>query len=213
MESITAFVLEAVASPWLYPLIFVLILCDAFLVLLPSETVVVALGALAVSTGHPNPGFLIATAATAAITGDSLIFLVGRQFRVPRLAWRRRPRIMSVLGWAARALEQRAAVVLLTARFIPFGRIAVNLTAGATGFRYRRFAALTALAGVGWSLYNVAVGVLFGRMFGGNPLVAVAVSVVVAVGVGASIDIAAGWCVRRRRAGPHPDVVSRRATP
>lgn len=147
--------------------------------------------------------FVIATAASPWLypfvflltVGDA--FLVGRRLRV---SWAKRTRlkkVQRVLGWAAHSLERRPASVLLTARFIPFGRIAVNLTAGATGCDYRRFAGLTAIAGVGWASYNVRVGAVFGRLLGDNPLLAVAASVVVAVGVGMIIDL-----VIPRRARP-----------
>ena len=49
--------LDLASSPWLYPLVFALVVGDAFLVVLPSETVVVALGALAGATGSSCQDF------------------------------------------------------------------------------------------------------------------------------------------------------------
>ena len=99
-----------------------------------------------------------------------------------------RPGCVAVFAWAARALERRAAVVILTARFVPFGRIAVNLTAGATRFRFGRFLPLNVIAGSGWSLYNALIGVLFGNWFRDNPVLAVVLSIIVAVGRGLLVD-------------------------
>ena len=62
--------LDLASSPWLYPLVFALVVGDAFLVVLPSETVVVALGALAGATGTPWPAVLVPVAAVGAVTGD-----------------------------------------------------------------------------------------------------------------------------------------------
>jgi membrane protein DedA with SNARE-associated domain len=46
---------------------------------------------------------------------------------------------------------------------VPFGRVAVNLTAGASGFGYPRFLALTAVAGVCWAGYtSVVVALVLG---------------------------------------------------
>lgn len=201
MDAVAQFVIDAAASPWLYPFVFLLTVSDAFLVIVPSETVVVALGALATSTGEPQLWILIPVAALAAIVGDTLTYALGRRIGVTRFGWMRRPKVVAVLEWASRALDRRAASVLLTARFIPFGRIAVNLTAGATGFTYRRFLGLTAIAGVGWAIYNTLVGALFGTVFGDNPVLAVVVSVVVAIGIGLVIDLVTESRAKRRARG------------
>lgn len=205
MDQIAAAVLAAAGSPWVYPVLFLLTVLDAFLVVLPSETVVVALGALALSGSGPNLFVLIPVAAAAAIVGDSLTFAVGQRIGLGRFRWMRRPRVVLAFGWARRSLDRRAAAVLLTARFVPFGRIAVNLTAGATGFRYRRFLGLTAIAGLCWAVYNVVVGAIFGAWLGGNPVLAVAVSVVVAIGLGILVDQVSA---RVTRAGSRTDIAA-----
>jgi membrane protein DedA with SNARE-associated domain len=79
-------------------------------------------------------------------------------------------------------------VLVITGRYIPVGRIAVNLTAGATGFPYRRFVPLSIVAGVSWALYSVGVGVLAGAWFRETPLLGAAVAVVVAIAMGLVID-------------------------
>lgn len=188
MDAIVDAAVAAAASPWVYAVVFALTVLDAFFVIVPSETVVVALGALALSSGAPNPAMLIVTAWCAAVIGDSLTYAMGRRIGLKRFGWMRAPRSVRVFGWAARSLDERAAAVLLTARFVPFGRIAVNLTAGASGFGYRRFLVLTTVAGLLWAAYNVIVGALFGSWFDGNPVLAVALSVIVAIGLGVLLD-------------------------
>ncbi|WP_411699453.1 DedA family protein [Conyzicola sp.] len=203
MEYIADATLVLAASPWVYVVVFVLTVLDAFFIIVPSETVVVALGALALSTGSPELAVLIPVAAVAATIGDSLTFWLGRTVGLERFAWMRRPRVARVLGWAGRSLAERAAAVLLTARFIPFGRIAVNLTAGASAFAYPRFLALTAIAGVCWASYNALIGALFGSWFDGNPVLAVAISVSVALVLGVLVDratarLTTAWNSRRK---------------
>jgi membrane-associated protein len=188
MDQITDATLLLATSPWIYAVVFLLTVLDAFFIVVPSETVVVALGALALSTGSPELAILIPVAAVAATIGDSLTFWLGRRVGLRRFAWMRRSGVERVLAWAARSLDARAAAVLLTARFIPFGRIAVNLTAGASDFRYRRFLGLTAIAGVCWASYNALVGAVFGVWFEGSPLIAVASSVAVALVLGVLVD-------------------------
>jgi membrane-associated protein len=188
----------AAQGPWLYVALFVLVVADAFAVVLPSETAVVALGSLAFSTGSPNIWLLLPVAAAGAVVGDNLCYAIGRRVGTDRFAWMRRPRIHSAFEYAARALERRPASLILTARYIPFARIAVNVTAGATRFAYRRYLPLTVVAGVSWAIYNSVVGAFFGTWLSANPLLAVVVSVVVAVVLGLAIDAVVSRLNRRR---------------
>lgn len=192
--------LAAAGSPWVYPSVFVLVVLDAFLVVVPSETVVVALGALAFSHGAPNVWLLLAIAAVGAVVGDNLCYLVGRRIGTDRFRWMSRPRVAAMIGHARRAIETRPATLILTARYIPYARIAANLTAGAIGFRYGRYLPLTLLAGSCWAVYNVVIGAVFGSWLGDNPVLAVLVSVVVAVCLGVLVDLATARAAARRRA-------------
>ena len=188
----------AAHGPWVYAVLFVLVVADAFTVVLPSETAVVALGSLAFSTGSPNIWVLLPVAAAGAVVGDNLCYALGRRVGTDRFAWMRRPRIHSAFEYAARALERRPASLILTARYVPFARIAVNVTAGATGFTYRRYLPLTVLAGASWAVYNSVVGAFFGAWLSNNPLLAVVVSVLVAVVLGLAIDALVARLGRRR---------------
>ena len=194
----SALVETLVASPWLYLALFALVVGDAFIVVLPSETVVVALGAMAASAGEPSLALVIPVAALGAIVGDSLCFAIGRAVGHDRWPWQRRGRIGAATARARVTVLSRPAVLIFTARYIPFARIAVNLSAGAAGLRYRRFLPLSAAAGVGWALYNTAIGAFFGSVLGNNPLLAIGVSVAVAVVLGLLIDLVARRVSERR---------------
>lgn len=200
MDQITQWVIGASGSPWVLPIVALLTILDAFLVIVPSETAVVALAILSVSSGTPNLALLIVVAALAAMIGDSLTYALGHQLGAPLLARIRSLRVQSVFAWARTALERRAALVIFVARYIPYGRVAVNLVAGATGFGYRRFLPLSALACLAWSVYNVALGATVGAWLGDNPVLAVFVSVVVAVAIGLLIDGVRGGRERRQTA-------------
>lgn len=213
LDAITNAVVTAAGSPWVYPAVFVLTVFDAVIVVLPSETVVVALGSLALSSGHPNIILLVPVAALAAMTGDSLTFAIGRRIGIARFRWMRRPAAVRAFDWARLGLDNRAAVVLMTARFIPFGRIAVNLTAGATGFVYRRFLGLTAIAGLCWALYNALIGALFGVWLGTNPILSVVISVVVAVALGIAVDAVTSRLSGIRHHRRHSPLTGRESVP
>ena len=189
-------------SPWLFPALFALVVGDAFLVVLPSETVVVALAALSGATATPSLWLLIPVAAAGAIVGDSLCFLIGRAVGHDRWAWQSRGRLGAAVVRARQTVLSRPAALIFTARYIPFARIAVNLSAGAAGMAYRRYLPLSAAAGLGWAVYNCVIGLFFGSLMSATPLLAIVISVAVAIALGVGVDL----LVRRRseRAAPPP---------
>jgi membrane-associated protein len=148
VDALNDLVFALAGSAWVYPVVFALVVIDGFFPPLPSETVVVALGALAVSAGAPHPVWLIAVTTAGAVLGDSTAYLIGRRIGPARFGWQRRPGVAGERAGARAALLARPASLLLTARYIPVGRVAVNMTAGATGFPARRFVPLAVLLGV-----------------------------------------------------------------
>jgi len=198
VDDLTRWLLELAESPWLYVALFALVVGDAFLVILPSETVVVALGALAAATGHPWVLLLIPVAAAGALLGDSLLYLIGRRIGIDRWAWQRRGRAALALSRTRTTVLKRPAVLIFTARYIPYARIAVNLSAGAAGLPGRRFVPLAAVAGTAWAIYNLGVGAVFGTALPDSPVLAIALSVVVAIVLGVTIDLVAQRVAARR---------------
>jgi membrane protein DedA with SNARE-associated domain len=179
---------EVARSPWALPLLFTLVLGDAFLVVIPGEAAVTAMGALAVSQGEPAVAAVILVGAAAAVTGDAACYFVGRTVGLERWRWMRTPRVRTAFAWARVRLERRAALVLFTARFIPFARLAVNLTAGATRVSAPRFLPIAGLAALAWSAYQALIGAAVAAILPGGPVVAVVASVALAVGIGVAID-------------------------
>jgi membrane protein DedA with SNARE-associated domain len=183
-----ALVAQLAASPWLLPALFALVVGDAFLVVLPGETLVVALGALAATTGHPEPWLVVPVAAAGALLGDLCCYGLGRAGGLDRWAWQRRPRVAAAIDRVRATVQRRTAVLVFTARYVPFARIAVNLAAGASAIPLARYLPLSAAAGVAWAAFNTAMGAVVGAAFADRPLVALAVSVPVAVVAGLAVD-------------------------
>ena len=197
--------LALVGSPWLYVALYAFVTIDGFFPPIPSESVVIALASLAVSAGEPPIWFVIAVASAGAFTGDLIAFLIGTKIPVRSMVFMQGRRQQRTLAWAERALDRRGATFILAARYVPIGRVAVNMTAGAVGFPRRKFVGLAAIAAVMWSLYSVALGTVAGVWLGHNPLLAMVVGVVVGVLLGFAIDPIVRWFVDRRdarRAGP-----------
>jgi len=212
VEAVNELVIAWAGSPVVLVAILLLVAVDGLFPPLPSETVVVAVASIAAATGTPTPWAVLLVAALGSFIGDNLAFSVGRRVDLRRFRWARGPRGRRVLDRARLALDRRAATVILTARFVPVGRVAVNLMAGSSGFPRRRFLPLSAVAGLAWAGYTVVVGVLAGAWLRDQPVLGAAVAVVAALAGGVLIDLSVRWMRRLRRTGS-PAQRSRTAIP
>jgi membrane-associated protein len=82
------------SSPWLYAIVLVAVAIDGFVPIVPSETLVIGLGALS-ATGRPNLVALAAAVTAGGVAGDHVSYALGRRAgarpaRNPRLALARR---------------------------------------------------------------------------------------------------------------------------
>ncbi|WP_043496313.1 DedA family protein, partial [Streptomyces viridosporus] len=158
MESLGALV----GSPWIYAAVALSVLLDVFLPVLPSGVLVIAAAtAAAAGTAADVPDILVLTlcAATASVLGDLVAW---------RLAWRGGPRLDRAIARSRRLTraQERLGVTLVRgggalvvlARFAPAGRSLVSLGAGAARRRAREFLPWSALAGLSWAAYSVALG-------------------------------------------------------
>lgn len=157
-------------SPTSYALAFLLPAADALLPVVPSETVLVALGVATAGSVDPRIGVLVGLAALGAFLGDNLSYLVGRRFGpvVDRRLFSS-PRGAARRAWAERSLRRYGGRLILACRFIPGGRTAVTLTCGMLAYRRRTFVTATALAAVVWACYAFFIGRLGGTAFEQRP--------------------------------------------
>jgi membrane protein DedA with SNARE-associated domain len=123
----------------------------------------------------------------------------------------RGPRVSAAFIRAQRALVHRGTPVILGARYIPVGRVVVNMSAGALRYPWRRFLPISAVAGVTWAAYSAAIGIVAGQWLEGRPLLSAVIGVAFALVIGLVIDRVAA--ARRRRAdavAERPSQVPRR---
>lgn len=188
---------ELAAGPWALPLLFALVFGDAFLIVIPGEAAVTALAALSVLHGLPPIVAVVGVAALAAFAGDSTCYAIGRTVNLDRWRWARRPRVAALRRWAHGRLTRSTAAIVFTARFVPFARIAVNLTAGAERLPATRYLALCGFAAAAWAIYQSLIGAAVARLLPGSPVAAVAISIAVALLLGWGLDAALARRVRR----------------
>ncbi|MFG2935780.1 DedA family protein [Streptomyces sp. NPDC048282] len=193
------------AGPWIYAMVALSVLLDVFLPVLPSGVLVItAATAAAAGTGasagkvpHVVPDILalIFCAATASVLGDLVAYRLARRggARLDRAIARSR-RLSKAQERLGDALARGGGALVVLARFAPAGRSLVSLGAGATHRSVRDFLPWSALAGLTWAVYSVALGYL-GAQWLGATWVATAVSVAALFAAGAG----AGYLMRRRR--------------
>lgn len=204
-DALTQLLTDAAASPWVLAVLLVSCWVDGFFPPFPSESLVIATSALTVSAaGGPPLWAVAAVAAVGAFAGDLTAFWLGRRVPVDRLPLLRSGRGRATVEWSRRSLERRGGVALLAARYVPVGRVAVNLAAGAVGFPARRFAAYAALAAVTWAAYSVVVGVVAGAVLHDDPLLGVVAGVAVGAVLGLVLDAVASRRRTRREASAIP---------
>ncbi|AZP17425.1 DedA family protein [Streptomyces aquilus] len=193
-----------IGSPWIYALVAASVLLDVFLPVLPSGVLVItaataaAAGTAAGKVPADVPDILLLTlcAATASVLGDLVAY---------RLAWRGGDRLDRAIARSRRlttaqerlgsALARGGGPLVVLARFAPAGRSVVSFVAGAAHRRIREFLPWSALAGLAWAAYSVALGYYGGRWLGTTWL-ATGVSVLALFGAGAG----AAYVMRRQPA-------------
>jgi membrane-associated protein len=177
-------------SSWILLIVFVLAAVDGFFPLVPSESVVITAGAFAAATGKPGFFALAATAACGAFVGDTVSYLLGRraQHRIIGLL-SRTGRRRKAYAWARHALQRRGGQILVTARFIPGGRTATTLTAGAIGYPQRTFQAFAGLAACCWAVYSVVLGYVGGLAADGSPVKGMLLGLGFGLAIGVVIEV------------------------
>jgi membrane protein DedA with SNARE-associated domain len=211
--SLDSFFELASASPWTYAVILAVAALDAVLPLVPSEATVISAGVLA-GAGDLQLAFVIVAGAAGAYAGDSSAYWLGRGlddrlerrlFRGAKGAERR--------AWAEGALDRHGGPLIFGARFIPGGRTATTVTAGALTMRWVRFAAFAAVAAIGWASYAALLGYIGGRAFEDNPLWGLLVGFAVAAVTFLVVELVRRWRARSRRAVVVEAVVDEPAPP
>ncbi|MCX5363976.1 VTT domain-containing protein [Streptomyces sp. NBC_00124] len=188
----------------IYAMVAASVLLDVFLPVLPSGVLVITAATAAAAgtaTGKvpgevPDLLLLTVVAATASVLGDLVAY---------RLAWRggarldraiaRSRRLTSAQERLGSALAHGGGPLVVLARFAPAGRSVVSFVAGAAHRRVREFLPWSALAGLAWAAYSVALG-YYGAQWLGPTWLATGVSVLALFAAGAG----AAFVMRRRPA-------------
>ncbi len=197
MTVVTEVIVALAQSPWAFALLAALLIIDGFFPLVPGETTVVVLATLGAAGHGPAPLAVLFVSIAATMIGDGIAFSLGRRMGTTRWAWMRRPRAARALEWAAAHLQRRPGVILAVAKFIPFARVAITMTAGASSLQVWRYLIFSLVSASLYTTYHVIVATTSGTLFSNSPLIAVAVSI--GFGLVTAGIVAAVRRLRRRR--------------
>lgn len=169
-----------------YPLLFLLVAAESAGVPVPGETALIT-GAVLASQGELEIPFVIGTAATAAIVGDNVGYVIGQhggRWLLERPGPFHRHRL-KVLSMGEPFFERHGPKAVFLGRFVLGLRTWASWLAGATRMRWRVFFFYNALGGIAWACTIGIVAYYIGHsaenalsIFGIFGLVAVVVAVV-----------------------------------
>ncbi|HEV2059700.1 MAG TPA: DedA family protein [Solirubrobacteraceae bacterium] len=183
---------------WTYALVLALIVFDSVFPVLPSETALIATGIIAAQDGLSVVG-LVAVAWAGAVIGDNVAYTIGDRPGRRLRRWLLR-RALDQIKWMRHQMGERPWIVTI-ARFIPAGRTAAALSAGALDMPRRRFVAYVVTGGLLWAMFNVLLGYTGGTVFQQSFWLPLLVSFLVAGVLSAGAETAR----RRGLLGPSPD--------
>jgi undecaprenyl-diphosphatase len=182
-----------------YGALFGLIAAESAGVPVPGETALLAAGLL-VGSGHLSLPLVIVVAASAAIIGDNLGYLLGRRGGraiLTRGRMLKKHRHKAVVR-GERFFEQHGAKTVFFGRWIAGVRVVVAVLAGASAMSWRRFIVYNALGAGAWAVTVASAAAFFGP---------VGAAVVYGAGLFATAAVAVAAMVSSRlsrRALPRP---------
>lgn len=189
-------------TQWVYPLVGLLIFLDCLLPVLPSELPLNMVGAWYGSQGFPHLGTMFTITLIAAVLGDNLCYSLSTRL-IPLINRAHKgSRMYNSLQWVKRNMRRNAGAAIIIARFIPGARLVMTVLLGAMRYPWPLFFFFDTIGVALWAIQGLGVGWVGGKLFGGNPAVAMVISIIAAIILGwalqKSINAFMTWCDTRR---------------
>ena len=185
-----------------YPLLFLLVMAESGGVPIPGETALIA-GAVLASQGRLKIELVIPLAAAAAIVGDNIGYLIGREggrwlLERPGRFYRQR---QEVLATGEPFFERHGPKAVFFGRFILGLRVWASWLAGATHMPWHSFAFWNACGGIAWATGIGLLAYFLGHS-AGKAIEAFGIYGLVAV----VLAIVSTFILHRRHRRRHPSV-------
>ena len=184
---------------WIYAILFLIIFCETGLVvtpILPGDSLLFAVGALAAKPDGLNLGVIMGLLFVAAVLGDTVNYFIGswigpKAFHYKK-SWFFNP---AHLVKAHSFYEKHGGKTIVIARFVPIVRTFAPFVAGIGSMNYRRFIAYNVAGAALW----IGSIVMLGYIFGGFPIIQENFTLVIFAIIGFSIlPIVYEWWKHRR---------------
>jgi membrane-associated protein len=152
---------------WIYVLMFLIIFCETGLVvtpILPGDSLLFALGAIAARPNGLSLTTLTISLTIAAILGDSVNYWMGSLLG-PRLFRGEKIRFLNPrhLERTHDFYEHHGFMTIILARFVPIVRTFAPFVAGMSRMTYRHFMLYNVGGGIAWILLFLLAGWAFGN--------------------------------------------------
>ena len=156
-------------GPWLYVVVFAIIFCETGLVvtpILPGDSLLFALGALAATSGSPiDITFIIVLMIIAAILGDAVNYAVGHYLGPKVFRWEKSWLLNKKhLLYAQDFYERWGSWTIFLCRFAPIVRTFGPFVAGIGRMQYRKFAVFNITGAISWVASMTLIGYGFGNL-------------------------------------------------
>jgi membrane-associated protein len=163
------------SQSWQYVAVFLLIMADAVIPILPSESTLNTASTLA-AAGEFELQLVILAGALGAIVGDSALYWISRTSgsRVRRRLDKAKKNAKVAAGLVL--LGTSAPLLIVAGRYVPGLRFVVSATMGLAQYPYRRFLLWSAIGGTTWSLYTCLLAYWIGTALAGYPLASILIS-------------------------------------
>ncbi|QYH20371.1 VTT domain-containing protein [Corynebacterium aquatimens] len=184
VDSLIGFLHELMAMPVFYPLVSLLIVGDALIPFIPSETVLNLSGAFAASQGVPSIRGVMIAAIIGGIIGDNLCFAFGG--RLIGVVNRLDPESKAgqAISWVRRNMKRGAGITVLVARFIPWARWVATIVLGSVRYNWFAFFIYDTIGVIIWAVLGVGLGYIGGSLLSQFPLLGMAAGLLLGSFVG-----------------------------
>jgi membrane-associated protein len=154
---------------WIYLILFAIVFAETGFVItpfLPGDSLLFAAGALAAvdSTGTLSAPLLCLVLTTAAVTGNTTNYHIGRWIGPPAFSGKYRFLKVEYLRRTEQFFARHGAMTIVLSRFIPIIRTCAPFVAGVGHMPYGRFQAYNIGGGLGWVLAFTWAGYFFGNL-------------------------------------------------
>lgn len=152
---------------WTYVILFLVVFCETGLVVtpfLPGDSLLFAVGALAVTTGSLDVWIVYVLLLTAAIAGDTLNYWIGHALGEKLIHSKQRLIKKEHLDRTHQFYEKYGGKTIIIARFVPIVRTFAPFVAGLGSMNYRQFIVFNVVGAFVWITSLLFAGYFFGSL-------------------------------------------------